>query len=92
MVGTLNGALEVRGIKLPADALHATVLGFNEMRDRIPMLARIELHYRLRIPHGTREVVERALNSHKDKCPTARTLEAAVEVRWSADIEEEDAV
>jgi organic hydroperoxide reductase OsmC/OhrA len=90
MLGTLNGALEVRGISLPADAIEASVIGVNEMRDRLPVLARVEVHYRLRIPRGSREVVDRALNSHKDKCPTARTLGPAVEVRWTAEVEEED--
>jgi len=45
--------------------------------------------YRLRIPAGARETVERALARHVDKCPTARTLEGAVEVTWEADIAEE---
>lgn len=45
--------------------------------------------YRLRIPAGTRETVERALARHVDRCPTARTLEGAVDVTWEADISEE---
>jgi uncharacterized OsmC-like protein len=89
MLGTLNGALEVRGVHLPADALRATVRGVNEMRDRIPVLTRIEVDYRLRVPAASRETLERALASHKDKCPTARSLAGAVEVVWSAEVEEE---
>jgi organic hydroperoxide reductase OsmC/OhrA len=88
MLGTLNGALEVRGITLPPEAIAAEVLGFNEIRDKLPVLTRIEIRYRLRIPPGTRETVERALGSHQSKCPTAASLAGAVALSWSADIEE----
>jgi hypothetical protein len=89
MLGTLNGALEVRGIKLEPDAIAADVRGVNEMRDKLPVLTRIEIHYRLRIPPGIREVVDRALTSHQSKCPTAATLAGAVAVSWTADVQEQ---
>jgi organic hydroperoxide reductase OsmC/OhrA len=89
MLGTLNGALEVRGITLPPDAITATVEGINEIRDRIPVLTRVEVRYALRIPPGSREAVERALATHAAKCPTAQSLKGAVEVTASAEIVEE---
>lgn len=89
MLGTLNGVLEARGLKFPPGALRAEVEGINEIRDRLPVLTRIEIHYHLSIPAGSRETVERALERHQDKCPTAATLAGAVEVSWTADIEEE---
>ena len=89
MLGTLNGALEVRDVKLPSDAIRAEARGVNEIRDRLPVLTRVEIAYTLRIPAGSRETVERALARHQDKCPTAATLKGAVEVSWTADIEEE---
>jgi uncharacterized OsmC-like protein len=88
MLGTLNGALEVRGVSLAPEAIRAEVRGVNELRDKLPVLTRIEIHYRLRIPAGSRETVERALSRHQDKCPTAATLKGAVEITWTADIEE----
>jgi uncharacterized OsmC-like protein len=88
MLGTLTGALEARGIALEPDAARADVAGINEVVDRIVMLTRIEIHYTLRIPAGTRETVERALARHQEKCPTARSLQAAVDIGWTADIEE----
>ncbi len=88
MLGTLNGALEVRGIKLPTDAIGATAEGTNEVVDGIVRLTEIRIAYRLRIPRGSRDTVERALARHQEKCPTAVTLAPAVPVRWSADIEE----
>ncbi len=88
MLGTLNGALEVRGVSLRPDAIGAEVVGVNELRERLPVLTRIEIAYRLRIPAGSRETVDRALSRHQEKCPTAATLEGAVEVSWTAEIDE----
>lgn len=88
MLGTLNGALEVRQVKLEGDAIGADVEGVNENRDGIPVLTEVRVRYRLRIPAGTRETVDRALARHQDKCPTANSLKGAVRVSWSAEIEE----
>ena len=88
MLGTLNGALEVRGISLEPDAIRARARGINELRDAVPLLTKIEVEYRLRIPRGSRETVERALARHRDKCPTAASLKGAVDVEWTAEIEE----
>ena len=88
MFGTLRGALDVRQVKLEGEALQAEVEGINEMRDGLPVLTEVRLRYRLRIPRGSRETVERALSRHQAKCPTANTLHGAVAVSWTADIEE----
>ncbi len=88
MLGTLNGALEVRGVSLGPDAIKATVRGVNEIRDGLPVLTRIEVHYRLRIPAGSREIFDRALARHQSKCPTAASLKGAVEVSWTAEIDQ----
>lgn len=73
---------------MSADDLVADVTGENEVEDRIPTLKRIHIHYTMKIPAGTREVVDRALDRHVSKCPTARSLAPAVDVRWTADITE----
>lgn len=88
MLGTLNGALEVREISLAPDDITAEVEGVNEVREGVPVLTEVIVRYRLRIPPGTREKVDRALERHAGKCPTAQSLRGAVEVRWEADIEE----
>ncbi len=90
MLGTLNGVLEARGLELDPGALVAEVEGINEIRDRLPVLTRIVVHYRLTIPPGSRETVERALERHQGKCPTAGSLAGAVEVEWTADIDERE--
>ena len=89
MLGTLNGALEVREIRLGAADIAADVEGINRVRDGVPVLTEIIVRYRLRIPAGTRETVERALERHQSKCPTAQSIKGAINVRWTAEIEEE---
>lgn len=88
MLGTLNGALEVRGISLDNDSIRATAEGFNVLEERLILLKRIHVHYDLVIPAGSREKVDRALSTHAEKCPTAKSLQGAVEVTWSADVRE----
>jgi organic hydroperoxide reductase OsmC/OhrA len=91
MLGTLNGALDVRGIKLPPDTISATATGVNELVNGLVRLTHIRVHYRLSIPGGTREAVDRALSRHQEKCPTAVSLAAAVTITWTAEITELDA-
>ena len=88
MLGTLNGALEARQVKLSGDEIRAEVEGINELREGLPVLTEVRVHYRLRIPAATREVVDRALTRHQEKCPTAATLRGAVAVSWTAEIVE----
>jgi organic hydroperoxide reductase OsmC/OhrA len=80
----------VRGISLAPEDIVAEGEGYNELQDRIPVLSRIHVSYRLRIPEGSRETVDRALDRHVSKCPTAVSLQGAVEVTWEAEITEVD--
>jgi len=89
MLGTLNGALEARQVRLAGDAIRCEVEGVNVVRDGLPVLTEVRVHYRLRIPAGSREIVDRALARHRDKCPTAASLRGAVEVSWTAEVTEE---
>lgn len=71
------------------DAIRARAEGTNELVDKIVVLTRIHVHYTLRLPPGApRDKVDRALDTHVSKCPTAKSLEGAVEVTWSADVVE----
>jgi uncharacterized OsmC-like protein len=90
MLGTLNGALEARGIQMGPDDIRATAEGVNEIRDGVIMLTSINIHYELRVPEGSREIVDRALSRHQEKCPTARSLALAVAIAWTAHIQEVD--
>ena len=78
----------MREVRLPSEHIRSGAKGVNEMRDRIPILTLIHVHYTMQIPEGTRETVDKALARHVDKCPTAQTLKGAVEITWTADIEE----
>ncbi len=76
---------------MAADAISATAEGINEIVDRIPTLTKIQVQYTLRIPAGSdREKVDRALETHVSKCPTAQSLKGAVEFEWTADVKEAD--
>lgn len=88
MLGTLNGALEVRQVKLEGDAIRCSAEGVNTVRGGLPVLSEVRVHYHLRIPAGTRETVDRALAKHQDKCPTAASFQGAITVSWTAEIEE----
>jgi uncharacterized OsmC-like protein len=88
MLGTLVGALEVRQVKMGAGSASVEAEGLHEIRDGLPVLREIRLRYRLRIPAGSRETVDRALAKHQEKCPTAATLAPAVPITWTAEIEE----
>ena len=88
MLGTLNGALEARAIKLAPEAISALGTGVNELVNGIVRLTSIQVHYRLTIPAGTRDAVDRALSRHQEKCPTAVSLAAAIAISWTADITE----
>lgn len=88
MLGTLNGALEVRQVFLESDALQAEVEGVNQVVDGLPLLREVRIHYRIRVPKDARGRLDRALARHLEKCPTAASLKDAVMVSWTATIEE----
>lgn len=90
MLGTLIGALEVRRVQIAPDSVTAEVDGINEVVEGIPLLTRLEVRYRLTIPAGSRETVERALASHQSKCPSAQSFKDSVAIEWTAHIEEQD--
>jgi len=77
----------VRGISVPDGDIDCTAEGTNEIVDRIIVLTRIDVHYTIRLPEGAdREKVDRALASHVEKCPTARSIKDSVEIGWTADV------
>jgi uncharacterized OsmC-like protein len=51
-------------------------------------ITRIRVTYRLKVPEGTREAAERALEAHVSGCPVAQTLLPCVKIDWDAEIEE----
>lgn len=76
----------MRGIKLAPDDISAEVEGINELVDRVPVLTTIRIHYRIALPEDApRDKVQRALDTHVAKCPTAQSLKGSVDVQWSVE-------
>lgn len=48
----------------------------------------IRVRYRLKIPAGTRDRAQRALDTHQAKCPAAVSVQDSIRIEISADIEE----
>ncbi len=79
----------MRGIAVPNGDISCTAEGTNEIVDRIILLTKIHVHYTLRLPpEAPRDKVDRALETHVSKCPTAQSIKDSVEVTWSVDFVE----
>ena len=71
-----------------AENLVADVEGDIEDVDGVLKITKIRIHYRLKIPAGTREKVERALESYAEKCPAYQSVKGCIDCTWDAEIEE----
>lgn len=60
-----------------------------EAVDRVLRIARMRVHYSIRIPTGTREAAERAVATHEAKCPAATSVRGCIPIAITADIVEE---
>ena len=71
------------------DAISCTAEGTNEVVDRIILLTKIHVHYKLRLPpEAPEDKVSRALETHVSKCPTAQSIKDSVEITWSVEFVE----
>ncbi len=52
-------------------------------------ITRIRVRYHLKIPAGTRDRAQRALDTHPVKCPAAMSVRGAIDIAISAEIKEE---
>ena len=75
------------GIK-SADNLVAQVEGDIEDVNGVMRITRIRLHYRFKVPAGSREKVDRLLTSYSEQCPAYQSVKGCIECSWEADIEE----
>ena len=89
MTGTLAGALAARKIPTQPDKLEAEVEGFVENVDGTPLITRIHVKYRLKVPKGRRADAERAVEVHEKGCPVAQSVERGIRVEWEGTVEEE---
>ena len=81
----------MREIPAPREKIAAAVEGDIEAVDNVLKITRIRVHYRLRIPAGTREKAERAVATHATKCPAANSVRGCIAIDITADITEEEA-
>ena len=89
MTGTLAGALEARHIAAYDGSLETEVDGdIEEGENKVLLLTRVHIKYRMTIPTGTRAQAERALALHHSRCPVSQSVERGIQVEWSADITE----
>ena len=89
MTGTLAGALEARQIGAYDGSLETEVEGdVEEGENRVLLLTKVHIKYRMKIPKGKREQAERALSLHHSRCPVSQSVERGIRVEWSADIAE----
>ena len=56
------------------------------VEDKVLVIRRITVHYRLSAPADRREEVERVHGFHARFCPVARSLEGGIEIRTELDL------
>lgn len=79
----------MRGIAVGNDDISVEVEGTNEVVDRVVVLTKIHANYTLRVLAETpRDKIDRALDTHVGKCPTAQSIKNSVDITWSAEITE----
>jgi uncharacterized OsmC-like protein len=79
----------VRQIK-SADNLVADVEGDIAEVDGVLKITHIRLLYRLKIPKGSRNKIDRILESYADKCPAYQSVKNCIDCTWTVDAEEVD--
>jgi hypothetical protein len=60
-----------------------------EAVDKVLRIARMRVHYTIRIPQGMREAADRAVATHEAKCPAATSVRGCIPIAITADITEE---
>ena len=61
------------------------VTGEVEKDGDVLVLRRIRVRYKLRVPDGVRDTVERVREFHADRCPVARSIRGAIDVQTEVD-------
>jgi organic hydroperoxide reductase OsmC/OhrA len=89
MTGTLAVALAARKIPSQPDRLESEVEGFLEDVDGKPLITRIKVHYKLRVPKGKREEAQRAIDVHEKGCPASQSVQRGIKIEWDGDVTED---
>jgi uncharacterized OsmC-like protein len=89
MTGTLAGALAARKIPTQPDRLSSEVEGFIENVEGKPLITKIKVHYKVKVPHGKREEALRAIEVHEKGCPASQSVQRGIAIEYDGEIEEE---
>ena len=89
MTGALAVALAARKIPTQPDRLSAEVEGIIENVDGKPLVTRIVVHYRVKVPKGKREEALRAIEVHEKGCPASQSVKRGIAIEWDGQVEEE---
>lgn len=71
-----------------ADNLVADVEGDIADVEGVLKITQIRLTYRFKIPRGSREKVDRALETYAEKCPAYMSVKGCIDCTWDAIVEE----
>ncbi|MBC8351506.1 MAG: OsmC family protein [Planctomycetes bacterium] len=72
-----------------AENLMADVEGDIEEVDGVLKITKIHLRYRLKIPVGTRDKMDRVLATYSEKCPAYQSVKGCIECNWDVEATEE---
>lgn len=89
MTGTLAVALAARKIPSHAGRLESEVEGFLENIDGKPLITRIKVHYKLKVPPGKREEALRAIDVHEKGCPASQSVQRGIAIEWDGEVTED---
>jgi uncharacterized OsmC-like protein len=89
MTGTLAVALAARKIPTQPDRLESEVEGYVENVDGKPLITRIKVHYKVRVPRGKREEALRAIEVHERGCPASQSVQRGIKIEWDGEVAED---
>lgn len=89
LTGTLASALEARPIPIGPDDLSTEVTGYIEKVDGKPLITRVCVKYRLKVPKGKKGEAERIVETHDRLCAVSQSLRRGITVELEAEIAEE---
>jgi len=81
LAGTFAGALEARHIEIDPQRYEVEAIGEIVLDEKVLVIRRITVRYRLAVAEDRRAEVERVHGFHARFCPVARSIEGAIDVR-----------
>jgi len=69
--------------------LSSEVEGFIENVGGKPLVTRIAVHYKVKVPKGKREEALRAIEVHEKGCPASQSVQRGIAIEWDGQVEEE---